>query len=239
VLQNLEPGALLIIRGDHNFTSLAFAQHVEGLRPDVAVMDGELLKLESYVTELLQRYPDIEIPFDFYQEGTNSFVDLVEANLDDRAVYAAGPMPDDVGEELDEVRAGLVRRLLPGGSTDEYGILLASPDIVTGLHFPEERYPDTTWEFLISREYGSAAHGLGFAFHEPEPTAQDDLVVEMYRLAIDLDGPPEAYKNLGLFYWERDGDPAEIIDLWETYLAFEPEDPQLDAIRAAIDQLRG
>ena len=239
VLRGLEPDAMLIIRGDHNFTSLAFAQHVEGLRPDVAVMDGELLKLGSYVVELRQRYPAIEIPFDFYQEGTNSFVDLVEANLEDRAVYVAGPMPEEVGDELDEVRAGLVRRLAPGGSTDEYGMLLANPDIVTGLRFLDRRYPDTTWEALILREYGSAAHSLGFAFHEPEPTENDDLVVEMYRLAVDLGGPPEAFKNLGLFYWERDGDPNEIIDLWETYLAFEPDDPQVDAIRAAIGQLGG
>ncbi len=61
----------------------------------------------------------------------------------------------------------------------------------------------------------------------------------MYRLSIALDGPDQAYKNLGLFYWERNGDPTEIIELWETYLAADPDDPQVDSIQQVIAQLRG
>ena len=162
---------------------------------------------------------------------------MVNANLEGRSVYVAGPMPEQVTDEFVEVRAGLVRRLAPAGSTDEYGLLLESPMRVTELHFPDKRYPDTTWESLIEESYGNAAHSLGFALHEPEPTPSDALVVEMYRLSLDLGNPPEAYKNLGLFLWERDGDAAEIVDLWETYLAFDTDDPQADAIRAVIAEL--
>ncbi len=111
------------------------------------------------------------------------------------------------------------------------------PSLVRDLTFPAPGYADTTWEALIARSYGTAAHSLGFAFREPEPTPNDTLVKEMYRLSVSLDGPPEVYKNLGLFYWERDGDPAEIIDLWETYLALDPDDPQTSDIRRAIEQL--
>ena len=86
--------------------------------------------------------------------------------------------------------------------------------------------------------YGRAAQSLGFTLHETTPTANDPLVVEMYELAIEHGEVPEAYKNLGLFYYERDEDPARIISLWETYLDLEPGDPQAADIRTAIEQLR-
>lgn len=64
------------------------------------------------------------------------------------------------------------------------------------------------------------------------------LVVEMYQRAIEFAEVSEAYKNLGLFHWERDGDPAKIISLWETYLELKPDDPQAGEIRRRLDQLR-
>ena len=59
----------------------------------------------------------------------------------------------------------------------------------------------------------------------------------MYRTGIELGELPGSYKNLGLFYWERDGDPAEIVSLWETYLASDPDDPQVGDIQQAIEVL--
>ena len=235
LLRDLEPDALLLTRGDHNYTSMAYAQYVDGYRTDVVVLDFELLTLPSYLVELRQRHPHIVFPFEIYQRA--SFVDLVAANLGQRAVYVAGPLADEAEDLVMELRAGLVRRLTFDTSADEYGILLDNPSLVTSLLFPDAGYPDTTWEALIGRNYGNAAHALGFAFHEPEPTPNDSLVEEMYLLSVTLDGPAEVYKNLGLFYWERGGDPAEIIDLWETYLALDPDDPQTGDIRRAIAQL--
>ena len=237
LLRDLEPGALLLTRGDHNYTSMAYAQYVDGYRTDVVVLDFELLTLPSYLVEQRQRHPHIVFPFETYQRGGTSFVDLVEANLDQRAVYVTGPLAEEAEDLVIELRAGLVRRLTFDASADEYGILLESPSLVTSLLFPDADYPDTTWEALIGQNYGNAAHALGFAFHEPEASPNDALVEEMYLLSVTLDGPAEVYKNLGLFYWERGGDPAEIIDLWETYLALDPDDPQTGDIRRAIDQL--
>ena len=69
LLRDLEPGALLLTRGDHNYTSLIYAQYVDGFRTDVVVVDGELLQLSSYVVEVLQRHPGVEIPFVAYLAG--------------------------------------------------------------------------------------------------------------------------------------------------------------------------
>ena len=60
----------------------------------VVVIDGELLKLGSYVVEVLQRHPGIEIPFVAYLAKVNSLADVVSANLDERPVYVARPMPE-------------------------------------------------------------------------------------------------------------------------------------------------
>jgi hypothetical protein len=238
LLADLEPNALLLTREDHNYTSLVYAQYVDGFRTDVVVLDAELLKLSSYVAEQRQRHPGVDIPFDAYDAGVNSFLDIIEANIDDRPVYIAGSLPDEAAEEVREIRAGLVRRLSSDPEADEYGIVLAEPSRVLDLRFPSDTFPEKTWESLMAKHYGNAAHSLGFALHETTPTDNDPLVEQMYEQAIALGAPPEAYKNLGLFYWEREGDPQRIIELWETYLAFEPDDPQVDAIRQAIDRLR-
>ncbi len=238
LLADLEPDSLLLVRGDHNYTSLIYAQEVDGIRSDVALLEMELIKLPAYVTEFRQRHPDIAIPFDHFIEDSTGLVDLIEANLDDRPVYVAGPMEVEVADAVTEVRAGLVRRLRPLGSVDEFSLLLAEPERVTDLHYPASLYPDTTWEALISQTYGNGAHSLAFALHETEPTEFDPLVEEFYKKSIRYGSPDEAYKNLGLFYFERDGDPDVIIDLWETYLAFDTEDPNAAAMQNVIDNLR-
>jgi hypothetical protein len=238
LLFGLDAGALLITRGDHNYTSLVYAQHVDGVRPDVIIVEAELLQLRSYIDEMAVRFPAVDFPFKVYSPDQNSLSDFVAANIDGFPIYVAGPMPVDVTDEYAEVRAGLVRRLAPLGTSDEYELILSDPEIVTHLTHPDREYADKTWERLMALHYGGAVHSLAFAFHEPGANDNDPLVEEMYRLSIEVEPPPEAYKNLGLFLFQRNRDAEEIIDLWETYLDFDTDDDQAGAIRIAIDELK-
>ena len=57
LLGGLPPNALLVMRGDENYTSVSYAQNVEHLRPDVVALDAELLKLPSYVEQMKREHP--------------------------------------------------------------------------------------------------------------------------------------------------------------------------------------
>ena len=238
LLANLDPNAVLLTRGDHNYTSLVYAQHVDGIRPDVVIVEAELLQLRSYVAEMKERYPDVEFPFAVYNESVNSLVDFVEANLDNFSIYLAGPMPEDLVEAVDEVRWGLVRKVMPQDTADLYEALIADPALAIDLNYPDRTYPDTTWERLITRQYGNTAHALGFALHEDQPTDDDALVEEMYQLSIDVGPPAEAYKNYGLFLFQRNRDATQIVELWETYIELGPDDAQIPAIEQAVRDLK-
>ncbi len=239
LLDSLEPGSILLTRGDHNYTGLVYAQFVDGYRTDVTLVDLGLLVLDSYKAELLGRDPNLVMPFDSYRRTPEDFAALVAANEGQRPVYGVGVFDENVDEVVNEQRAGLVRRLTTNFELDEYALLVADRTRASDLNFPSGPYPEESWEAIITGVYASAAHSAGFAFHETEPTPNDAFVEEMYNLSITLEGPEQAYKNLGLFYLERDADPATVIDLWETYLSLDPDDPQVGAIRDAIEQLRG
>ena len=238
LLVGLEPDAILLTRGDHNYTSLVYAQLVTGVRPDVRVVESELMQLGSYVDEYEARDPSVVFPYKAYVPNRNTLGEFIDANIDRRPVYLAGPMPAEILDDFHEVRAGVVRRVVRNGEQDEYDIILSDPEVITHLNYPEVSYPEKTWENLMARNYGVAIHSLAFAFHEPSPTDDDPMVEEMYRLSIHVGPPPEAYKNLGLFLFQRNRNAEEIVELWETYLALDTGDPQADALRTALRDLK-
>ena len=71
ILDQLPPNALLLMRGDENYTSVAYAQFVEHQRPDVVALDTELLKLPAYVQQIHREHPDVHIVCAAVDRGLN------------------------------------------------------------------------------------------------------------------------------------------------------------------------
>jgi len=59
VLENLEPGSLLLTMDWQLYSPLLYLQHVEGHRNDVASIDVNLLRRSWYVAHLKRQYPEI------------------------------------------------------------------------------------------------------------------------------------------------------------------------------------
>lgn len=53
------PSALLLTPGDSSIFALWYFQHVEGLRPDIALVDANLLGFDWYRTRLAAHYPEM------------------------------------------------------------------------------------------------------------------------------------------------------------------------------------
>jgi len=64
VLEALPPEAIVITASDRHTFSLWYVQQVEGERPDVLVLDRDLLPYEWYRDTVLPRYPRVNIPPD-------------------------------------------------------------------------------------------------------------------------------------------------------------------------------
>jgi tetratricopeptide (TPR) repeat protein len=242
LLADLPPNALLLMRGDENYTSATYAQLVDHFRTDVVAMDVELLKLPSYVAQMKREHPAIAIPFASYDEGkTASLAQVAAANISTHPVYYVGEMVETTWTQgYDELRAGLVRELMPKGSApDAYALLAADPTALAALHFPPRSYPPSTWESAISEDYASAAFDLAYALQSKKVPGGYTQAASMYRTAIRLaPDRAQAYKNLGVLLSDNGGDPKEIVAVWERFLVLEPNDPDADAIRAAISKLQ-
>ncbi len=243
LLSTLAPHAVLLMRGDENETSVGYVQNVLHYRTDVVALDTELLKIPSYVSQQLQRHPDLAVPWPSYDGGVHTSLNtLVRANLPLHPVYVIGAQEEkDFGRPFESVDAGLARQLVAKGSEpNTYSLLLADPARYAALRYPTHRYPSSTWEgAAIEPTYGEAAFALAYALSLYGTRAQVPLVERMYRIAIRLEPTSaQAYKNLGLMLHAHGGSPLEIVSLWTTYLRLDPKDPQAGAIQTVLNTLK-
>jgi hypothetical protein len=241
LLGPLAPNALLLMRSDENYTSVVYAQEVDGIRRDVVALDAELLKLPSTVEAERRRHPGLSIPFAAYDGGrTTSLADVVRANLPKRPVYAVGAMEEkNFAAGFDQVPTGFARRLVPKGqgSGKDAAVVREAP-LIMSLRYPDRSYARTTWEAAIAEHYGSVAFDLAYALHKRGRKADVPLATRMYRTATrEAPTLASAYKNLGLILRDNGGDPDEIVAAWRKFLELEPDDPQADAIRAELNRL--
>lgn len=239
ILETLEPNALLLTRSDENYTAVLYSQVVAGIRPDVAAVDVELLKLPTYVAQIRREHPDLALPFEAYDDGERtSLNDLVRANLSTRPVFAIGRFKEDLSERFGEVPWGLARRVVEPDTAPDPLADTAALARFRALRPPAATWPATTWEGAITANYGSAAFELALDRHRPGRFDGASDVAGLYRTAIRL-APAlgSAYKNLGLLLLDNGGSPAEVVAVWRRYLELEPDDPQASSIRAEIQRL--
>ena len=106
-LEPVEPGSLIVVRGDRPTFALWYGVYAEGQRPDVAIVSGPLLAFIWYREYARQLYPDLVIPEPRSVEVTINDLtrDLIAANLPHRPVYATDPS-DAVKAWYDFVPAG-------------------------------------------------------------------------------------------------------------------------------------
>jgi len=241
VLGELKPNALLIMRGDENLTTMVYSQFVQHLRPDVVAVDSELLKRATYVAQIRREHPQILIPFTSYDGGIHtSLNDLIRANLENRPVYTVGSeVEKNFGKPFSKLELGLVVQAVQKGSVPtEYAAVQADPQPYVRLHWPTGHYATDSWEKgAIAQDYGLAAFNVAYAL-DVAGRKDPALIERLYRLAIQLyPAQDAAYKNLGLFLYDRGGDPKEIIKLWTTFLKLNPNDKQATSIRTVLAQL--
>lgn len=259
MLESAPPHALILTRGDLIANTTRYLHVVEGLRPDVRLLDQEMLTYPWMIDRVRQLMPDVEMPgthYDIAAVGTFSLRALLDANIATRPVIVCGgTKPGDVSAAgaYQLVTHGLCDQVLPVAppvDPEQWWLAAeaARPVFSNDMrHVPDAR----SWEYVAWTDYWASFHRTGVTAltvaleRGDDPVWLQRAVTVFERLIADAPEPPVyAYKNLGLAYSRltaRDGRAAaRALDAWTIYLRLGPtDDPERPAIEAAVRQFKG
>jgi hypothetical protein len=92
-LESVEPGGLIISRGDRPTFALWYGLFADGQRPDVAIVNGPLLAYFWYRDEMRRLYPDLTLDEPAAADTTIDDLvrNLILSNLSSRPIYSTDP----------------------------------------------------------------------------------------------------------------------------------------------------
>jgi len=256
ILRAAPPGALLLTRGELITNTVRYLQLAEGRRPDVRVIDVELLGFAWYRPQIAARYPDVVIPPGRYMPGAaDGFVvkQLFDANIARAPILVCGSVkPGDTSSDATYGRwpHGLCERVRPGTepvNVDEW--IGESESALPRIDFHGQPHPPGSWEDIVwgdtweVRE-SRAVQLLNVAGADPLRRRYISVAADILQNLVEDDPAPPAhfYRNLALALGRQGLDSAEMrartAVAWRSYLAADPPgDPQRPAIEKELARL--
>jgi hypothetical protein len=257
LLRAAPASALLLTKGDLITSSVRYLQAVDHLRPDVRLVDQELLAFPWYRPLVQAAHPEIVIPGAYYAAGAEGFdlKTLVDANIARGPVLlCGGTRPGDTSADAAYTRwpHGFCERLVPVSErVDEAAWVKSSEDALPKIDFTAQAHPPGSWEDIVWGDYWLVRHILAgrliaLAGHDE---SKRWLIVEAIKTlqAIVDDDPtpsPDVRKMLavalGRVGLQTPDEKKRAAQAWRAYLAVAPkEDPMLPAIQSEVRRLEG
>jgi len=256
MLRAAPPGALLITKGDLITSSIRYLQVAERARPDVRLVDQELLATSWGRDLLAVNAPGVVLPGPRLSlDPTRGFQlkQLVDANRASPIVVCGGFTPGDHTTDAtyglwpvglcDDVHSGS-----EPVSLDDW--LARAADSVPRIDFAGQAHPEGTWEGIVWSDYWEvrqavAAHILTVVGSNPARFRYLPVAVDLLQRVVDEnpDVPAHVHKNLAIAIGRAGittaAQKAQAARAWEGYLRVAPSnDPQLPAIREELERLR-
>lgn len=174
ILETLPSHSLLLINYDQQWTSIRYLQSCEGVRKDITSINLSMMTFEWWKSKHAL-YDDVEFPGTHYTRGNTmpwlnggfTFSEFIDANLDEFGtnIYIGGRLnfdDPDFHDRYEEEPFGLVRRIQKRASVtksaESYRLDSLRTWRIVSNHLSsnlpcEEKYPATTWESTIRREF--------------------------------------------------------------------------------------
>eukprot|EP00730_Choanoeca_flexa_P000786 TRINITY_DN10335_c0_g1_i2.p1 TRINITY_DN10335_c0_g1~~TRINITY_DN10335_c0_g1_i2.p1 ORF type:complete len:612 (+),score=82.42 TRINITY_DN10335_c0_g1_i2:229-1836(+) len=222
ILQGLKPNSILLTSGDLIGNSARYHHYCEGLRPDVAILDSELMTFDWYTSIKGRHLPKVVFPGEkpVFRAGPKHYnmKQFLDANFKRYPhVYVFKQMHREDPSWMQGYHvwhAGLTYRVVPHGHPLDLQLWLdealrALPNFTSP---DESKYDDRTWEAVVRKEYELAGVELAVFFEDLTRSQTDKVIVKqcwqasvqtyltMIKQAQALGNayPPFWHKNLGV-----------------------------------------
>jgi tetratricopeptide (TPR) repeat protein len=239
-LEHVEPGGLLLTRDWQLYSPLLYLQHVEGMRPDVAVMDTELLRRSWYYLYLQEQYPrlmaasqaevaDFLAQLYLFEHGQpyepaviqGRYIGMINAFIArslaaGRPVYLTMNMEPGIGQDTTWAPEGLAFRLYPDTAYHPHdGSGLELRGLADGtVHLDPVAQQ-------VRRNYAMMTTNRGIYLASYGRHAE---AIDAYQRALAIDSAyPLTYRKLGDSFFAL-GRYAEAADAYQQAVALDPED---------------
>jgi hypothetical protein len=258
ILRAAPPGALLVTKGDLITNTVRYLQAVEGVRPDVEVVDQELLGYAWQEPRLHRAYPDVVFRGARYAPGAPdgfTIKDFIDDNYGKQPILICGGIkPGDLSAESTYGRwpFGLCERVERGDvavNVDDW--VRESEAALPRIDFRRQAHPAGSWEGVVWSDYwevrqARAAHLLGVAGADPARRRFIGIAADILQGIVEQhpEAPAHVYRNLatalGRRGFDNDAQRALAAKAWRRYLEQAPQgDAQRGAIEKEIARLEG
>uniref|UniRef100_A0A3B4HAC3 Transmembrane protein 260 n=1 Tax=Pundamilia nyererei TaxID=303518 RepID=A0A3B4HAC3_9CICH len=261
LLASFSKDSIILTRGDLPGNSLRYLHYCQGVRPDVRLVDQEMMTYAWYVAKLAQHHPGIHFPGRWWdpvnpeEKGTFSLDQFLSRNT--RDVFACIGLPDgDLSWEHSYSRwpLGVCDYLAPVQKQFHPEEWAHRTRNIYNWSDPHNFHP-ASWERVANEEMWQAMKTAFFLFDLAERMQGEgkarlfELSYTLYKEIVEAhsDYPPNWDKNLALACerllrsghrgYSADSLLTCSVQHFSLYLEKDPTDPQAPAIRSAITHL--
>ncbi|XP_034432755.1 transmembrane protein 260 isoform X1 [Hippoglossus hippoglossus] len=264
LLGSVPKDSIILTRGDLPGNSLRYLYYCQGVRPDVRLVDQEMMTYTWYVAKLGQHYPGVHFPGRWWdpvhpeEKDTFNLEQFLSHNTQ-RDVFACIGLPDgDPSWERSFARwpMGVCEYLVPNQRQFNPEDWAHRTSNVYNWSEPHNSFHPASWERVANEEMWQARMKTAFFLFDLAERMQGEGRARLFELSYTLykeiveahsHYPPNWDKNLALACerllrsGHRGYTPDSLLTCstqhFSLYLEKEPTDPQASAIRSAITQL--
>ncbi|XP_071780324.1 transmembrane protein 260 [Centroberyx gerrardi] len=264
VLASVPADSIILTRGDLPGNSLRYLHYCQGVRPDVRLVDQEMMTYTWYVAKLEQHHPGVHFPGRWWdpvhpeEKDTFSLEQFLSHNMQ-RAVFACIGLPDgDPSWERSFTRwpLGVCDYLVPAQRQFHPEKWAQHTRNIYNWSEPHNSFHPGSWERVANEEMWQARMKTAFFLFDLAERMQGEGKARLFELSYTLykeiveahsDYPPNWDKNLALACerllrsGHRGHRPDSLLTCsaqhFSRYLEKEHTDPQAPAIRSAITHL--
>eukprot|EP00054_Salpingoeca_dolichothecata_P029263 m.229359 g.229359 ORF g.229359 m.229359 type:complete len:477 (+) comp26440_c0_seq1:751-2181(+) len=263
LLEHLPENSILLTMGDLVGNSARYVQHCENVRPDVRLIDLEMMTFEWYLAMLEDSFPGVVFPATtkVYRLGAEFFSmrTFLDANIDRFDIFVFDGMnpEDNTWQDVYELRHyGLPDKIVRKNSKFNPTEWRQAMKMIPQFPLPPnpERYDNRTWERVVIDGYYSAGVKLAIEFNtQGEKLSRSEEKKEAFGAALEIyeklfaTMPPPLpvfwHKNFGLAALNmlratNDKQYQKIVtEHWHKYIDSSPDDPQIAAMQQVLSQM--
>ncbi|CAM4643396.1 unnamed protein product [Leuciscus chuanchicus] len=265
VVMSFPEGSLVLTRGDLPGNTLRYLHYCQGLRPDLSLVDQEMMTYSWYVAKLQKHLPGVTFPGRWWdpvnttEKKTFSIEQFLKHNMHRPVFVCIGLTEGDPSWERSFSRWpwGVCEQLVPVKTPFDPEKWAQKTLDLYNWSQPHDSFHPGSWERVANEEMWQARMKTAFFLFDLAENMEREQQARLYELSYYLycqivdaqvDYPANWDKNLALAAerllqsggrgYGLDSLLSRSIRHFSRYLQREPTDPQSKAIRSIITHLR-